>query len=142
MNNTHSRAYTDIMYILGAIDEKYVQQLPTELVKFFIANADHEYISKIDLSKPLTEQEISKETEQIICLLNLNYWCTTKEKQELLKKYKLNEQEVDKQLHDKYEIKYNKNLKVEDVKAIAVLKQESIFSKIIKFIKEIIIKKK
>lgn len=142
MINIYSRAYADISYILKAIEEKYTQQIPYELIEFFRKNADPEYRSKIDLSKPLTEQEISKETEQLICLLNLNYWCTQSEKQELLKRYELNEQEIEEQLRNQYEIKFNKNTQLEDVKAIAVIKKESILSKIIKFIKEIMIKKK
>lgn len=142
MTNNYSRAYSDICYILNALEEKYIQQIPDELIKFFRDNADSQHISRIDLSKPLIEQEISRETEQLLCLLNLNYWCTPEEKEELLKKYEMNEKEADEQLQNKYEIKFNKNAKIEDVKAMTVLEKESIFAKIVKFLKRIITKKK
>jgi len=142
MMNIYSRAYTDIYHILSALEDKYIKKIPSELIDFFRDNADLEYISKIDVTKPLIEQEISQETEQLICLLNLSYWCTPQEKEELLKKYEINEKEAQEQLQNKYEIKFNKNAKIEDVKAITVIEKESIFSKIIRFIKGIITKKK
>lgn len=142
MVNIYNRAYSDICYILSVLEEKYTQQIPCELIKFFRDNADSQYISRIDLSKPLLEQEISKETEQLICLLNLNYWCTPKEKEELLKKYEINEKEAQEQLQNEYEIKFNKNAQIQDVKAIVVIENENIFTKIIKFLKGIITKKK
>lgn len=140
--NNYNRAYTDITYILGAVNEEYLKKIPHGLIEFFVKNSDHQYLSKIDLSKPLTEQEISKETEQLICLLNLNYWCTSKEKQELLKKYKLNEQEIEEQLKNEYKIEFDKNINNENIKAITVIDKQNIFSKLINFIKRIIIKKK
>lgn len=142
MINAHSRAYTDICYILSMLEEKYKKQIPDELIRFFKENSDTEYLPKIDFSRPLTEQELSQETEQLICLLNLNYWCTPEEKEELLKKYKINEKEAEEQLHNKYEIKFDKNFQIEDVKAIAVIEKESILKKIIRYIKEAIMKKK
>lgn len=92
MVNIYSKSYSDICYILSALEEEYTKRIPSELIKFFKDNADPQYLSKIDLSKPLTEQDISDETEQLICLLNLNYWCTSEEKEKLLKKYETNEE--------------------------------------------------
>ena len=142
MMKTYSKAYADVYYILSALEEKYTNKIPTDLIEFFKDNAEPHYLSTIDLTKPLTEQEISEETEQLICLLNLNYWCTPEEKEELLKKYELNEKDVEEQLRNTYEIKFNKNAKIEDVKALTVIEKESIFAKIKKFIKRIILNKK
>lgn len=142
MKNTYDKAYADIYYILTALEEKYTSKIPNELIDFFRDNADSQYLSRIDLTKKLTEQSISEETEQILCLLNLEYWCTPEEREELLKKYEMNERELQEQLQNKYQIKFNKNAKIEDVKAIAIIEKENIFVKIIKFIKGIMSKKK
>ena len=142
MMNIYAKSYADVYYILNALEEKYTNKIPNDLIEFFRDNAEPHYLSRIDLTKPLTEQEISEETEQLICLLNLNYWSTPEEKEELLKKYELNEKEAEEQLRNTYEIKFNKNAKIEDVKALAVIEKESIFTKIKNFIKRIILNKK
>ena len=142
MVNDYSRAYKDIYYILMSVEEKYKNKIPSELINFFRDNADNQYIPTIDLSKPLIDQKISRETEVLLCLINLNYWCTLEEKDELLKKYEINEKEAEEQLRNTYEIKFNKSAKIEDVKAIAVIEKENMFTKILKFFKGIITKKK
>ena len=140
--NNYSRAYKDIIYILMSLEEKYKNKIPKELIKFFKDNADNQYIPTIDFSKPLISQKLSEETEGLLCLINLNYWCTPEEKEELLKKYEINEKEAEEQLQNQYEIKFKEKLQIQDIKAIAVIEKESIFAKLIKFLKGIITKKK
>ena len=142
IGNNYSRAYKDIFYILMSVEEEYKNKIPKELIKFFKDNADNQYIPTIDFSKPLIDQKISKETEVLLCLINLNYWCTPEEKEELLKKYELNEKEAEEQLRSQYEIKFNKKTQIQDIKAIAIIEEENIFTKILKFFKAIITKKK
>ena len=72
MVNEYSRAYKDIFYILMTVEENYKNMVPSELIKFFKENADKQYISTIDFSKSLIEQNISEKTEELICLINLN----------------------------------------------------------------------
>lgn len=140
--SNYNQAYSDISYILSSLEEKYVKKIPEELITFFSDNADPYYIPKIDITKPLTNQKMSQETELLICLLNISYWCTPQEKEELLKKYEINEKEIEEQLRNRYEIKFKEKPQLEDVKMMVVLEKENIFSKIIKFVKAIINKKK
>lgn len=142
MVNNYTRAYKDIFYILMSVEEKYKNNVPKELINFFKDNADNQYIPAIDLSKPLIDQKISQETEALLCLINLNYWCTPKEKEQLLKKYEINEKEAEEQLRKQYEIKFKEKLQIQDIKAIAVIEKQNVFTKILKFLKEIITKKK
>lgn len=141
MINTYKNAYADIYYILNALEEEYRKKVPEELVYFFEDNANPDYLPKFDFCKPLTEQNISQETEQLICLLNLNYWCSPEEKEELLKKYQVNEEKIEEQLKGKYEIKFKINPKIDEVKAIVPIKKENIFIRIINFLKGVIGKK-
>ena len=140
--NNYSRAYKDIFYILMSLEEKYKNKIPKELIRFFKENADNQYIPTIDFSKPLIEQKISEETEVLLCLINLNYWCTPEEKEKLLKKYEINEKEAEEQLQKQYEIKFKEKPQIQDIKAIAVIEKENIFTKILRFFKGIITKKK
>ena len=140
--NNYSRAYKDIFYILMSVEEKYKNKIPKELIKFFKENADNQYVPAIDLSKPLIEQKISDETEVLLCLINLNYWCTAEEKEDLLKKYEINEKEAEEQLRKQYEIKFKEKPQIQDIKAIALVQQQNIFTKIVNFFKRIITKKK
>ena len=142
MVNNYTRAYKDIFYILMSVEEKYKNNVPKELINFFKDNADNQYIPIIDLSKPLIEQKLSEETEALLCLINLNYWCTPEEKEQLLKKYEINEKEAEEELRKQYEIKFKKKLEIQDIKAIEVIQKQNFFTKILKFVKEIITKKK
>ena len=142
MNNNYTRAYKDIFYILMSVEEKYKNNVPKELINFFKDNADNQYIPIIDLSKPLIEQKLSEETEALLCLINLNYWCTPEEKEQLLKKYEINEKEAEEELRKQYEIKFKKKLEIQDIKAIEVIQKQNFFTKILKFVNEIITKKK
>lgn len=142
MNNNYTRAYKDIFYILMSVEEKYKNNVPKELINFFKDNADNQYIPIIDLSKPLIEQKLSEETEALLCLINLNYWCTPEEKEQLLKKYEINEKEAEEELRKQYEIKFKKKLEIQDIKAITVIQKQNVFTKILKFVKEMITKKK
>ena len=138
----YSRAYKDIFYILMSVEKTYKNKIPKELIKFFKDNADSQYIPTIDFSKPLIDQKISEGTEVLLCLINLNYWCTPEEKEELLKKYEINENQAEEQLRKKYEIKFKGKPQIQDIKAIAIIEKENIFTKILKFYKAIITKKK
>lgn len=144
--SAYSMAYADIYYILNSLDEEYVNKIPTQLIEFFRENREPYYLSNLDMTKPLTEQYIRKETEQIICLLNLNYWCSPEEKKELLKKYSLNEKTLQEQLHEKYDLKFNNkrftdNAKIQDVKTIAIIEKDNFFTQIIKLLKKFFNKK-
>lgn len=142
MINDYSRAYKDIYYIIMAIEEEYRKKIPSDLIEFFKENADMQYISNINFSKPLVEQKISQKTEELLCLINLNYWCMPEEKDKLLKKYAINEKEVEEQLRNKYQIEFKKNPKIEEIKALATIEKENVLTRIIRFIKRIIRNKK
>ena len=141
MIDVYRKSYSDICYILSALDEEYIKLIPSKLIDFFKENSDEQYISTIDLSKPLIEQNISEETEQLICLLNLNYWCTSEEKEILLKKYKINE-EMQKiiQMQAKIEVEDNLNNAYAEVEQVLDFLGDSykqkIPEKLIKLFKE------
>lgn len=144
MERYSSQAYSDIAWILNGLEEKYLNKLPGKLIEFFEDNKDPFYISSIDIMRPLAEQELSQETEAILCLLNLNYWCTPEEKEKLMAQYEMNEKEYQEELRKKYKIDnlfdtVNKNIEPEPIEqtSMVVVKEKNIFMKIIDKIKNI-----
>ena len=47
---------------------------------------------------------MSKETVMFIAYLNLKYWCSKDEKKELLKIYKQNDEKIEQELKEKYNV--------------------------------------
>lgn len=83
-------AYSQINNILNNIEEEYYQKIPKKLIEFFKNNSLEYCMYYNDKG----ELKISKLAEQILCYLNLEYWSSEEEKEELLKKYKENQEEI------------------------------------------------
>ena len=84
--STSSRTYAEVDAFLNTVDDEHREKIPKKLRNLFIKNKEENYNVIYDLSKPIHEQEISKEAISIIALLHLNYWCKSeKEKQDLIK---------------------------------------------------------
>lgn len=86
-------AYTEVNEILRLMEEEYVQKVPQKIRDFFKEEKSDEYKPVIDVEKPLTEQNIKRETLVLLAVLNLNYWCENEEeKQGILKELVQNEE--------------------------------------------------
>lgn len=94
VDSSTSKSYTDILVILSLIDKKYLELLPKGLIKYFKDNSDKNYFSNIKSNIPLSEQKLSEETEALLCLLTVNYWTNEKEKNEFVKNFNVNEEEL------------------------------------------------
>ena len=134
---TEKIAFTEVLNILNFIEKEFYNKIPTEIINIFEKN-------KIDYYQYYDEKgklKVSNLTEQILCYLNLEYWCKEEEKKELIKKYVQN----DELLTKKYDIntilekRKNKNTKTitstTDEKSMIVYKENWIirlFNKIFK----------
>jgi len=125
-------AYSQINNILNHIEKEYYQKVPVYLINFFENNAlDYGlyYDDKGDL-------KISKLTELILCYINLEYWSTEEEKQELIKQYIKNQKENDKQ-YDISKIFESKKAKKYSQNTNELILNENWFQKIIRKIKKV-----
>lgn len=125
-------AYSQINNILNHIEKEYYQKVPVYLINFFKNNAlDYGlyYDDKGDL-------KISKLTELILCYINLEYWSTEEEKQELIKQYIKNQKENDKQ-YDISKIFESKKAKKYSQNTNKLILNENWFQKIIRKIKKV-----
>ena len=84
------KAFADIDYIITHLDEETSKKIPNCIKIFFAKNKDKNYQSKISLSKPLSEQELSPDTEKLIAFLTYGYIYDNAEKKEFIKQIKTN----------------------------------------------------
>ncbi len=138
------KAFSEVDMILDLIDSEMKNKVSANFIKFIKEEKDNNYKPNINPELPLEEQNILPETIDILALLKLNYWCNEEEKKELLKVLNKNEQQFQKEAKEKYDI--DKLFKTNKTKEIINLPEkvesENFINKLIKFIKNIIWKRR
>ncbi len=135
----YSIACSEVWYILQSLKQEELCKIPKKLIELIYTLKEDDYVSEIDLSKPLEEQELSKATIGLISFIYNNYLGTEEEKEEYEKTYK----EYSKNIEDKnYELKFNKQvketaeIKKETIELTNYTSKRNIFYRIINKIKE------
>ena len=77
---------TEITTIMNLLGESYIKKLPTKLWDFFCQNKDVSKVIKIDIAKPLEEQNLKNDTIQMLSFLMLKYLCENFDDKETLRK--------------------------------------------------------
>lgn len=109
MNEDIRKAYKEIFVILQFVSNEFIEKLPKKFIEFIEREKDNEYLPNISPDIPLENQHLLSDTLNILAILKLNYWCKDKnEKQELLDILKENEKQYQKELHEKYNINFNR----------------------------------
>ena len=99
-----SKIYSEVCAILEVLGSEYINKIPTKIYQYIVSKKDENEQVEYNISKSIEEQEISKEVLIIISYLNLQYWCSETEKQELLKIYQQNDEKFEQELKEKYDI--------------------------------------
>lgn len=87
-------AYAELDEILSLMSREYIDKIPLKFRDFLSREKDTNYIKKIDVNKPLEEQNLQRKTLVLLAVLRLNYWCENEEeKQEFLKELGDNQKE-------------------------------------------------
>ncbi len=146
MNNMNSEIYVDISVIISMMPTEMKSKISNNFINFIENNKSNNYISNINPKIPLKEQNIRKETKEMMGIIYRDYLCNDKERINLLQQEK---RELEKLETEKREI-YNpdnifnrNNLKendnVNDIKnEVAMVEyKETFFRKFIKKIKNI-----
>lgn len=98
-------AYAEVDYIIHHMNEKYIKKIPEKLLNFFSTIKDPEHKVYVDPRVPLQNQNLKKYTLELIALLHLKYWCEDEERRkELYTKMVENQQKLDEQMREKYNI--------------------------------------
>lgn len=80
MVNNFNKACKELYICLKNIDDELCQKIPNELFKKIIENMDSDYYFHYDKNKKIYEQNILKETKNLIGYIYYNYWANEQEK--------------------------------------------------------------
>lgn len=142
MNVKTEEIYSEVYQILNLLGNEYIDKLPNSLFNMLKEKRDTNYIPKYNENKPLNEQNIKKETIEIIALLHLNYWCESEEeKNELKQILQNNESNYQQELRNKYNpdniFKKREREYIKQNQVAVIEYKESRFRKIINKIKKL-----
>lgn len=148
MINIETRqSYSEVNKILKLIGNTYSSKIPSRIKAVFKREMDKSYIPTIDITKPISEQNLKRKTIIIISALNMQYWCDDEDKrQELKRMYHENGIKHQQELNAKYNtdnLFKNKSAHVienNEVKALTTIKipfYKKVFITITTFIKQL-----
>ncbi len=123
-------AYTEVLNILKHTEKEYFEKVPKKFIDFLEDNSLKYY----KFYEPDGDVKTSKLTEQILCYLNLEYWCDEEEKEKLIKIYEENDKKNYEYLNVLEKRKPKENTRVKKNMQI-VEKKESFIQKIISKVK-------
>lgn len=135
------KTYTEVFEILNLLGNEYIQKIPIELYNHIESNRDKKSIIEYDVDKDILGQNISEDARDMIAYLNLQYWCSQEEKQELMKQYQQNDNLYEEKIREKYNVDIFLNKKRESTQQNMQLVEykenifKKIFEKIINWIK-------
>lgn len=141
MNDVYAKAYTELYEILKNISKNDLNKIPNEILNMLEEKRDKEYEFKLQENIEFENQELLRETKILLAILYRDYWATKEEKEKIMQKWK---SDIIKSEEEK-KIKYNKLFKNKkeqiseqknDNNLPIEVKKESVFEKIISFIKK------
>lgn len=115
-------ANTNIMYnevydFLNILGNTYIECIPSKFYQFIQNEKIPNYETHLDYNKNISSQ-ISDNALSLIAYLNLMYWCSPQEKEELIEIYKQNDIKEETQKRTKYNPDniFNKKSSLEDTR--------------------------
>lgn len=138
----YEKCLVEVDEVLNHLSKKDLNKIPEDILKGIRENKDKEYIWKYDEEKKLQEQKFGRNTIAILSYINMEF-LLSKEQKEIMKKFhELNEQNLQNELQEKYDIKdlfNNKtNNTIQNERAIAKIEEDNKwYNKIFSFIKRL-----
>lgn len=153
MNKNNIKAYSEVYEIINLLEEEYSNRIPKKILDFFDEIRDKEYKPIIDVNKPLSEQDIERDAIILLAILDLNYWCDSKEeKKDLIDIFNRNTEiknHKNKELEEKYNLdnlfnKRQSNSEFGDNKELSLIeyKEQGLFKRIIEKIQKLFKRRK
>lgn len=139
-----SEAAVELNTILEYTSQDVIDKIPKKFLTFMKEIASTTYQFKYDTSKPLEEQSIKPKTKGLIALIYKDYLCDEQERQEYLNTVSRIMGEIEQEKRELYDpnniFKNREQETVKEQKAYnfpVTIKEESIFTKIVSFIKRL-----
>ena len=138
-------AYKEVIEVLKYTKREDVNKIPKSRILLWRINMNKDYDFKIDTTKALEEQNLSKEAKAIIANIFKKYWATDYQKERIEAKEKYDIEQIEKEKYQKYnpdDIFKNRkqNIQQEEVasKTISMVEyREPLFKRVLNKIKNI-----
>ena len=144
VNIEYANAYSEVLEVLNHMSKEDYNKIPKDMLEMFQTNCNNEYQFRYDLNKEFEEQEISKRAKLILSILFRDYWATPYQKEKIIAKQNYERQKLEQQKFEKYNperlFENKRQPIIEEVKNISTMievKEEKMYQKIFKFIKNL-----
>ena len=141
----YNKRLVEVDEILNYLSEEDLLKIPEEVRNTIKENKDKEYFWKYDETKPLKEQDVSRDTIAFLSYLNMEYLLNEKQKEFMQQLHELNEKKLEEAKAEKYGVedifKRNKTQQeeteeIEQEQELSLVEyKESFFTKVISKIK-------
>ena len=84
--NTTYQAFSEVYDIINHMEYNLYNKIPKQFIEMLERTRDKNYKFKIDYSKNINNQNISKGAKGILALIYRDFICSKEKKQELIKK--------------------------------------------------------
>lgn len=81
-------AYKEVLEILKHVSKEDVSKIPNNMLEMMKINASEETNFSYDVTKTLTEQNVSETARVIISILFRDYWATSEQREKIINKEK------------------------------------------------------
>lgn len=143
INSETRKAYYEVLTVLKYLPAYYTNMIPKQIISMFETQKEENKEFIIDLKKPIDKKYLSKQSIEIIAMLNYEYWCKDEDKKKKLYDiYNSNEIKNQSELSEKYNIykifDQRKNIVYDNLNSVSLIEyKETFFKKIIDKIKQI-----
>lgn len=139
----YKKRLTEVDEILNYLSEEELEKIPAEIRNAIKDNKDDEYDWEYDETKPLKDQNLSRDTIAFLSYLNMEYLLNEEQKKVMKEIHKLNDRKLEeakakKYVQNTFNNKLEKEEKVVDEKKELVEYKENLFTKIFRKLKSII----
>lgn len=137
VNSVYAKSYTEVLTLLKCLSKEEYSKIPKEEIDFLEENCDKVYKFKLDKSKNLTEQNVSREANAVLVVLFQKYFASEEQKDKLktilMQNYEKDE-EKKRELYSNKEIFQSKNEQLKETQMIEY--REDIITRLINYIKK------
>lgn len=143
MNSINSEVYVDISIIIKMMPIEMREKISKSFINFIEKNKSNNYVSNINPKIPIREQNIRKETKEMLGIIYRDYLCSNEERNKLLEQEEQEIKQYEEELRQKYDPndifknkqkEYNYEKEKANV-AMVEYKKETLIEKILKFFK-------
>ena len=139
------KAYYEVLTILKYLPIEYTNMIPKQILLMFESQKEENKEFILDLKNPINKDNLSKQSIQIIAMINYEYWCKDENKKIFYDLYSSNEVKCQNKLREKYDVykvfneRNNKNATYDHSKSISLIEyKEPFFKKIINKLRQIL----